>query len=388
MRVGIDALRDRPELVRGLRVGVVTNHTGLDANFRTTADVLVSLGAKVSALFGPEHGYDGTEQDALFIGDTTRQLEGSGSVPLYSLYRSDDDYGVPPGTLDGLDLLVFDMQDVGVRYYTYLSTLGIAMEAAAEVGLPVLVLDRPNPLGGSIEGPPLDSDCRSFVGMYDVPVRHGLTLGEAAHYINAHYLSGRVSLGVVPVDGWGRDLLFPATGLTWVQPSPNVPTFDTVVVYPGTCLFEGTTITEGRGTTRPFEVVGAPWIDADRFARSLNALELPGVRFRPTRFVPAFARYVDEVCGGVQVHPADTMTLRPVAMGLHMVMAARELYPEHMGWLVPPVPGGLYHFDRLIGSKQVRKDIESGASVADLTSGWSSSERDFAHKRAPCMLYQ
>src|SRR5215212_5980147 len=299
MMTGLDALREDPRSVRGRRTGVVTNQTGLDSTFQTTAAVLAAVGAQVAALFGPEHGVDGLLQDALTVEPAVRRVPGAGAVPVYSLYRADDDFGVPAGALAGLDLLVFDMQDVGARYYTYLSTLGVVLEAAAQAGLPLLVLDRPNPLGGTVEGPGLDADCRSFVGRYDIPVRHGLTLGEAACYINQQDLDGRADVMVLRAPGWQRDQLFPATGLSWVAPSPNIPTFDTALVYPGTCLFEGTTMTEGRGTTRPFELVGAPWIDPDEYAATLNGLGLPGVRFRPARFMPAFSRYADQVCGGV-----------------------------------------------------------------------------------------
>ena len=387
MMIGLDALRDDPGRVRGRRIGVVTNHTGLDARFLTTAEVLAAVGARVAALFGPEHGYDGLTQDALFVDHAVRRVPGAGEVPIYSLYRSDDDFGMPDGTLADLDLLVFDMQDVGSRYYTYLSTLGVVLEAIAADGPPLLVLDRPNPLGGTVEGPGLDDDCRSFVGRYDLPIRHGLTLGEAARLINRDVLGGRAEVEVLRAPGWRRDLLFPATGLPWVAPSPNIPTFDTALVYPGTCLFEGTTLTEGRGTTRPFELIGAPWVDPDRYAATLNGRGLPGARFRPARFIPTFSRYADEVCGGVQVHVTDPAALRPVALGLEMVVAARQLYPDQPLWREPPVPGGLYHFDRLIGSRQVRPRIEQGASAADLMGGWAADEQAFERRSAGCRLY-
>jgi uncharacterized protein YbbC (DUF1343 family) len=385
--IGLAALHRDPSSVRGRRVGVVTNPTGCDTIFHPTAEILAAGGARVMALFGPEHGYDGLLQDALTVDHAGRHVPAAGEVPVYSLYRADDDFGLPPGALADLDLLVFDMQDVGSRYYTYLSTLGVVLEAGAEAGLPVLVLDRPNPLGGTVEGPGLDADCRSFVGRYDMPVRHGLTPGEAARYINHTTLADRAEVTVVPAPGWHRDLLFPATGLPWVPPSPNIPTFDTALVYPGTCLFEGTTITEGRGTTRPFELIGAPWIDPDVYAAALNGLDLPGVRFRPARFMPAFSRYADEVCGGVQVHPTDLHALRPVALGLEMVVAARRLYPDQPLWREPPEPGGLYHFDRLIGSRGARPQIEQGATAADLMGGWAANEQAFARRSAGFLLY-
>lgn len=385
--IGLDALREDPANVRGRRIGVVTNQTGLDAAFQPTAAVLAAAGARVVALFGPEHGYDGLMQDALFVDHAVRRVPGVGEVPVVSLYRSDDDYGVPDGVLAGLDLLVFDIQDVGARYYTYLATLGIVLAVIAQAGLPLLVLDRPNPLGGTVEGPGLNADCRSFVGRYDLPVRHGLTVGEAARYINRHDLAGRAEVAVQRMPGWRREMLFPTTGLAWIAPSPNIPTWDTVLVYPGTCLFEGTTMTEGRGTTRPFELVGAPWIDPDAYAGALNGLGLPGVYFRPARFMPAFSRYADQVCGGVQVHPTDPHTLRPVAMGLHMVVAAKKLYPDQMGWREPPQPGGLYHFDRLIGSRAVRTRIEEGASAEELMQGWAENEEAFGQRSAECLLY-
>ena len=347
---GLDRLP--AELVRGMRVGVITNPTGVDRAFRRTADVLTERGAQVVALFGPEHGYHGVEQAGVPVAGGAR--DPATGLPIYSLYQVRDGdahvFGPPPGSLDGLDALVFDIQDVGARYYTYPSTLGILMES---VPLPFIVIDRPNPIGGvHIEGPILDLAYRSFVGRYPVPVRHGLTLGELATLVNRQFLGGKADLTVAPMEGWGREMQFEETGLPWVPPSPNIPTTETALLYPGTCLIEGTNLSLGRGTTRPFEVIGAPWVDPSALVDTLRGLALPGLAFRETYFKPAFDRFAGEVCGGVQIHITEEghRTGLPgiVRSGLHIVAAVLRLYPAAFAWLPA-------HFDRLIGSDGPRR---------------------------------
>lgn len=374
VRSGLDCLPE--QLVRGKRVGVVTNPTGVDCAFRRTADVLAERGARVAALFGPEHGYHGVEQAGVPVASGER--DPATGLPVYSLYHATEGdtqvFGPLPGSLDGLDALVFDIQDVGARYYTYPSTLGILMES---VLLPVIVIDRPNPIGGiHVEGPMLDPAFRSFVGRYPVPVRHGLTLGELATLIHDRFLDGKVDLTVVRMEGWRREMRFDETGLPWVPPSPNIPTPETTLLYPGTCLFEGTNLSLGRGTTRPFELVGAPWIDPPALARALRALDLPGLAFRETYFKPAFDRFAGEVCGGVQIHLTEEGRRAGlpgiVRRGLMMVAAALRLYPERFAWLPA-------HVDRLIGSDEPRHVLAATmgdpAALAPLFSAW---ERDAA----------
>lgn len=376
VRSGLDALP--ATLVRGKRVGVVTNPTGIDRAFRRTAAVLAERGAVVVALFGPEHGYHGAEQAGVPIAGEGR--DAATGAPVYSLYPVHDGdahaFGPPAGSLDGLDALVFDIQDVGTRYYTYPSTLGILME---RVPLPIIVIDRPNPIGGAlVEGPTLDLAFRSFVGRYPVPVRHGLTLGELATLVNDRFLDGHADLTVVSMEGWRREVLFDATDLPWVPPSPNIPTPETTLLYPGTCLFEGTNLSLGRGTTRPFEMIGAPWIDPPEFAGALRALDLPGLAFRETFFKPAFDRFVGEICGGVQVHITGEGRRAGapgiVRSGLAMVATALRLYPEPFTWLPA-------HFDRLIGGDSPRRLLTGSggdaAALAPLFARWERGEGAF-----------
>jgi uncharacterized protein YbbC (DUF1343 family) len=367
----------------------VTNQTGIDNRYHRTAEVLQEKGGQVSAIFGPEHGYYGVEQDALPVADIA-QDRWSG-VPVYSLYRAEDlalgkehlAFSPPPGSLDNLDALVFDIQDVGVRYYTYPTTLGILMET---VNLPIIIIDRPNPIDGvTVEGPGLQSEFSSFVGRYNVPVRHGLTIGELAQLINNLYLKGKAQIEVVRLEGWRREMLFEDTALPWVLPSPNLPTLETARLYPGTCLLEGTNLSVGRGTTRPFEFFGAPWINPTRLAQELNRRQLPGLYFRETYFKPAFDRFVGEVCGGVQAH----ITTKPgpdqiVRSGLEIIAAVLRLYPDYFNWL--PV-----HFDRLIGSVPPRQILVLAegdyAALDPLFDEWHAQEEQFHNLRQDYLLY-
>jgi uncharacterized protein YbbC (DUF1343 family) len=350
--------------------------------------VLAACGARVVALFGPEHGYHGVEQAGVPLAGGER--DPATGLPIFSLYRVMDGeahvFGPPLGSMDGLDLLVFDIQDAGARYYTYPSTLGILME---QVALPILIIDRPNPIGGTrVEGPTLDPAFASFVGRYPVPVRHGLTLGELATLINAEFLGGKAAITVMRMAGWERGMLWQETGLPWVPPSPNIPTPQTALLYPGTCLFEGTNLSVGRGTTRPFEVIGAPWIEPEPLAAALRALDLPGLAFRPTYFKPAFERFAGEVCGGVQVHlTTEGRRLGApeiVRSGLAMVATCARRHPGQFAWL-PQL------FDRLIGSGRPRARImESGGdptALSPLVAAWEADAAAFRTVRARLLLY-
>jgi uncharacterized protein YbbC (DUF1343 family) len=386
VQTGLDRLP--PDLVRGRRVGIVTNPTGIDARFRRTAAVVAGRGAEIVALFGPEHGYHGVEQAGVPLVEDAR--DPATGLPISSLYRATDGdahvFGPPPGSMDRLDLLVFDIQDVGARYYTYPSTLGILME---QVPLPILVIDRPNPIGGVlVEGPVLAPGVSSFVGRYPVPVRHGLTLGELALLINGEFLGGKADVTVAPLSGWARGMRWEEMELPWVPPSPNIPTPETALLYPGTCLFEGTNLSIGRGTTRPFEVFGAPWIEPEVLARDLRALHLPGLAIRPTYFKPAFERFAGAVCGGVQVHLTEEgrRSGAPgiVRSGVRLVGAVARRYPEHFAWLS-------HHFDRLIGSGRPRTAItESGgdpAALAPLFVAWEADGAAFRATRDAYLRY-
>ena len=362
------------DVVQGRNIGVVTNHTGLDRHFRRTADVVVAAGGRVGALFGGEHGIDGLEAEGATIASDTR---------VYSLYNPDDPnpYAPPPGSLDGLDALLFDMQDVGLRYYTYPTTLGILLET---VDLPIYVVDRPNPLGGvEIEGARLDPAFVSFVGRYPIPIRHGLTLGELARYINIRFLNRRADLHILPMSGWQRTTPWEASGLAWVAPSPNLPSIAAVRVYGGTCLLEGTNVSVGRGTTLPFEQTGAPYItDPERLAAEMMRLERPGVTFRATRFKPFAGLYAGQVCGGVQLHlTAPATPTHIVRIGLRLVQTIARLYPDAFDWRPA-------HFDRLIGSDAPRRTIEVGNDLSTIFDTWTTDEAAFADERAAALLYR
>lgn len=370
--------------LRGRRVGLLTNATGVTADLTPLADLLAAApGVTLVALFAPEHGLAAGAAAGEAVASVVHpRLD----VPVHSLYG---EHRAPAAEhLATLDLLVIDVQDVGARFFTYASTVALALEACGRRGTPVLLLDRPNPLGGlMLEGPLLDPACRSFVGMLPVPIRHGLTLGELARFANAALGYG-AALEVLPLAGWRRDRWYDRTGLPWVLPSPNMPTLDTAMVYPGTCLLEGTNLSEGRGTTRPFELLGAPWLDGDALAAALNALALPGVRWRAASFTPGHGRvHVGVPCGGVQLHVTDRAVFRPVEAALHLLATVRRLAPEHFAWRPPPTPDGRPFIDLLAGTPTVRAALDAGVPVAELVAAWRPDLARFAEERRAALLY-
>jgi uncharacterized protein YbbC (DUF1343 family) len=295
-----------------------------------------------------------------------------------------------PAQLAGLDALVIDLQDVGARYYTFQATMLYCLEAADALGLRVLVLDRPNPLGGiAVEGPRLAPGFESFIGAHDAAIRHGLTIGELARLYQAEKKLGNVPLEIVPCEGWRRGMCFEDTGLPWVLPSPNMPTVETAVVYPGQCLLEGTNLSEGRGTTRPFELCGAPWLDAPALAARLNGEGLPGAAFRAAWFVPTFQKHAGRDCGGVQMHVTDRAAFQPVRTSLALLAACRALSGDHFRWRTEP-----YEFvadpiaiDLLFGSSRERLALETGAPWRDIAQAWAPEEKTFAERRRPFLMY-
>lgn len=343
---GIDNIAQYAGLFRGKRLGLVTGPTGVDRRLVSTVNILRER-FHLAALFAPEHGIrgDGQAGDAV---ETT--VDARSGLPVHSLYGAHR--WLPDAIAGEVDMLVFDMQDAGVRYYTYLYTLADVMIGAARLGLPVAVLDRVNPLGGlEVEGNVLDERFASFVGRYTIPARYGLTIGEFARFINGEKSIG-CELSVVPCGGWHRGMYYDDTGLPWVMPSPNLPTVDTSLCYPGMCLIEGTNLSEGRGTTKPFELIGAPWIDPDGFAEEANELVLAGVRFRPASFRPTFSKHAGQLCGGVQLHVTDRQAFRPYRTGLMLLGLARWLYGQFE--FVPAEDGG-YFIDKLLGSDALRQ---------------------------------
>ncbi|MBM3281066.1 MAG: DUF1343 domain-containing protein [Candidatus Handelsmanbacteria bacterium] len=368
-------------LIEGRRVGLITNHSGVDSRLRATADHLHRAnGVELVGLFGPEHGIRGDAADGEKLGGGR---DGRTGVMVHSLYGQSRQ--PTPEMLEGVEVMLIDIQDVGARFYTYLYTMSLAMAACAGRGIPFVVLDRPNPLGGGVlEGNILDPAFASFVGKYPIPVRYGMSMGEMARFFNGEYGIG-AELKVVWLRGWRVEGGWGETGLPWVPPSPNIPSADTAEVYPGMCFFEGTNVAEGRGTPKPFEQVGAPYIEGHVLADALNALELPGVLFRPVYFQPSAAKYAGQVCQGVQVHVVDRRVFRPLRAGLEAVAMVRKLWPDEFAWRVPQ--GGIHNFDLLAGTDQVRLALDRGVPVAELEEGWAEGLRAFGRRREPYLLY-
>jgi uncharacterized protein YbbC (DUF1343 family) len=372
--------------LRGRRVGIVSNPASVDGSLTHVVDALLAApGVTLGAIFGPQHGFRSDVQDNMI--ETPHAKDPERCVPVYSLYS--DTREPTADMLEGLDVLVIDLQDIGARIYTYIYTMANCLRACARLGVPVIVCDRPNPIGGiAVEGPMLDPAYASFVGQFPIPMRHGLTIGEAARLFNEHFGIG-ARLDVVEMTGWSRDQYADATGLPWVMPSPNMPTLDSAIVYPGTVLFEGTMASEGRGTTRPFELVGAPWVHAERFAAAMNAHELPGVHFRPAVFEPTFQKHAKTTCGGCQIHVRDRRAFKPVLTGVALIQEIRAADPSAFAWRKPPYE---YEHDKepidiLAGSPALRTAIDDDASAEDIALSWSADCDRFAALRRRFLLY-
>jgi uncharacterized protein YbbC (DUF1343 family) len=358
--------------ILGARVGLITNSTGVDEHLRDNLSLLIERGVKVEVIFSPEHGLHQTGGPGERMGDGREPRYG---IPILSLYGRTRKPS--PEMLSGLGLLIYDIQDVGARFFTYISTMFLCMEAASDAGLTFMVLDRPNPVTGSIlEGPILKEDLTSFVGMHSIPIRYGLTPGELARlYRREKGLD--LELRVIPMEGWRREMWFDQTGLQWVMPSPNMSTPLTAILYPGMCLLEGTNLSEGRGTTRPFELLGAPWIDPYLLVRRVG--ELNGALLRPCFFKPAFSKYRGEVCGGAQIHLTDRSMFRPVEAVLKLLETIKRLYPDEL--IIDD------RFDLLCGVRSVRRAIEEGDPVEGLIETWNEDLKDFRERSRPALLY-
>jgi uncharacterized protein YbbC (DUF1343 family) len=369
------------------RAGLLCNPASVDRALASARDVVSSaLGGGLVALFGPQHGVRADVQDNMV--ESPHGTDPRLGIPVWSLYSTTRKPA--PAMLEGLDVLLVDLQDVGTRVYTFLWTLRLAMEACGEAGVRVVVLDRPNPLGGeAVEGNRLRSEWASFVGLEPLPMRHGLTLGELARWFRDRR-GVSCDLEVVPMEGWQRAMFWPDTGRPWVLPSPNMPTFDTALVFPGTVLFEGTNASEGRGTTRPFEFVGGPWVDPEALASDLVRASLPGVALRPVTFQPTFQKWAGRSCGGVQLHVTDPRAFQPYRTGLALLQACWRLYREAgFAWRAPPYE---YETERepinlLLGDERVRKGIEQGTDLNRLEGSWAEELREWEEERRSCLLY-
>jgi uncharacterized protein YbbC (DUF1343 family) len=385
VKTGLERLLDRPDVLRGLRVGLVVNPSSITAGLEHAAATLKGRrGLTVTALFGPEHGIAADAQDLVEVGHSRDRETG---LPVHSLYG---ETRVPtPEMLAGVDAMVYDVQDVGSRYYTFVYTMLHVMEACARERKRVVVLDRPNPIGGdAVDGNVLDPEFRSFVGMHPLAVRHGMTAGELALMFREE-LALDVDLRVVPMRGWRRKMAFEDTGLPWVLPSPNIPTVDTAWVYPGGCLVEGTNLSEGRGTTRPFELCGAPWLDGPALARALERERIPGCGFRAASFTPTFQKHANVPCHGVQVHVTDRRAFPAFLAYLLLIHHARGQDEQRFAWRDPPYEYEHVKlpFDILCGTDRVRKAIEGGVSPRRLAAGWKKERAAFQERRKRYLLY-
>ncbi len=387
VKLGLEKILDgNKNSLTNLRVGLICNQASVDHRYRHAADLFYeNADVKLAALFGPQHGIRGDVQDNMV--ETDHGTDKKTNLPVYSLYS--ETRQPTAAMLKDLDALVFDLQDVGCRVYTFIYTMANVMKACAEQGKKMFVLDRPNPINGvSVEGNTLEKGHESFVGQYPIPMRHGLTVGELARLFNREF-DINCEMEVITMDGWAREDYLDETDCPWVMPSPNMPTVDTAVVFPATVYFEGTQVSEGRGTTRPFEIVGAPFIDAQELADALASLRLPGVIFRPIQFLPTFQKHAGKNCAGVFLHASDRRIFEPVITGLAMIKTVRDLYPNDFKWKEPPYE---YVFDRnpfdvINGSLGVRNQIENGASVEEIKSSWRKDEADFRELRKEYLLY-
>lgn len=383
VKIGLDVLLKSNKIKDIGRVGLISHPPAILHDYAHVLDTLMQSGAHIAALFGPEHGFDASAADGASVNDQTDRRTG---LPVFSLYGPNKEPS--QAMLSGVDTLVFDMQDVGVRFYTFISTLFYVLRGAAAAGKSVIVLDRPNPINGRVvAGPPLESGFESFVGIAPMPLRHGLTMGELARYFNSDF-GFHADLTVVPMQGWQRSMWFDETGLPWVPLSPGMPHLSTAIVYPGMCFLEGTNLSEGRGTALPFEIAGAPWLDGHTLAQSLNQLNLPGVRFRPVSFAPTFSKHSGQTCSGVQVHVTDRASFKPIQTALHLIAACRAQAHKDFSFLSSSWEGGKPHFDLLAGSASVRQGLEAERPVVDIARDWDQSLEEFAQKWQKVLLYE
>lgn len=387
IKLGLETLLEQPSRYLGSeRVGLICNQASVDHGFRHAADLLYEHPeVNLRALFGPQHGIRGDVQDNMI--ETEHAVDAVTGLPIYSLYSETRE--PTEAMLKDVDVLVFDMQDVGCRIYTFAYTMANSMVAAKRFGKKVIVCDRPNPINGrDVAGNVLETEQASFVGLYPMPTRHGMTLGELAQLFNDKF-GIACDLSVTPMEGWDRVCWLDETDTPWVLPSPNIPTLDSATVFPGTVHFEGTQVSEGRGTTRPFELIGAPYIDAEKYAQRLNELNFAGTHFRSCVFRPTFQKHGGLSCGGVQIHVIDRSVFEPVSVGVAMVKVAYELYPEEFRWKEPPYE---YVYDRnpfdvIAGTSRIREVIESRGSIEDLWSWWAPNLEEFKRVREAYLIY-
>jgi len=403
VKLGLEVFLEKHlDLIRGKRVGLITNPSGVDSRLQSTVDLLARHPEiQLVALYGPEHGVRGDSQAGEYV---PFYIDKKYHIPVFSLYgqsmkpepgmlKNIDEFMRSFDTRDtekipeksmvkDIDVVVYDIQDVGTRVYTYIATMAYAMQACAESGIDFIVLDRPNPINGTdMEGPVLEyPDYSSFVGLYPVPLRIGLTMGEMARLFNDKFLAKKAKLTVIPMEGWQRTMWYDQTSLPWIFPSPNIPTLDAATVYPGQVFLEGTNVSEGRGTTRPFELFGAPWIDGFELAKNLNGLKLAGVAFREAWFTPTFSKFQGKICGGAELHVVDRTRYRPLATTLNIIKTIRDMYPQDFQFHKD-------YFDKIMGTAKVREALERGTSIEEITRSFAAGLAGFAELRKAYLLY-
>lgn len=387
VKLGVEKfLEEKLQFLKNQKIGLICNQASVNHKFEHAADLFFEHSEiNLTALFGPQHGIRGDVQDNMI--ETSHTIDKKTGLPVYSLYSETREPTAE--MLEKVDTLVFDLQDVGCRVYTFIYTMAYAMRACAKYDIKFIVLDRPNPINGKdVEGNLLEKGHESFVGMFPLPMRHGLTVGELSLLFNKEFEIG-CDLEVISMDGWKRELFYDETDCPWVIPSPNMPTVDTAVVFPGTVMFEGTKVSEGRGTTRPFELVGAPYFDGQEFAESLKDLNLPGVIFRPTNFLPTFQKHKDTTCSGVFLHVTDRNEFEPVLTGVALIKTAYDLYGEKFEWKNPPYE---YEFERnpfdvINGTTKIREFIENRGSLESIKLFWENDVKEFNNLREGFLLY-
>jgi len=403
VKPGIEVfLENYLDLVKGKRVGLITNPTGVDSNLESVIDLFYkNKEINLVALYGPEHGVRGNAQAGEYI---SFYIDEKYNIPVFSLYgqsmkpeagmlKNIDKYmrsfdtvktgKIPEASMvESIDVLIFDIQDVGTRIYTYIATMAYCMQASAENGIDFIVLDRPNPINGiDLEGPILEyPQYSSFVGFYPLPVRHGMTVGELAGFFNDKFLEKKVNLTVIAMEGWERKMWYDETSLPWVIPSPNMPTLHAATVYPGQVFLEGTNISEGRGTTKPFEIFGAPWIDGFELTKKLNELSLPGIKFREVWFTPTFSKYKEELCGGAEIHVVDRNQYRPFESSLHIIKTIMNVYPNHFKFYNE-------YIDKIMGTSKIREALEKGIDVKSIIISYDEELDNFSKLRKSYLLY-
>lgn len=379
IRNGIDRISEYKVVFEGKRLGLITSVSGVDVNLRSTIEILAE-GFRLTALFSPEHGVRGNVDAG---GEVLTYQDPYTGITVHSLYRKDSKR-LTEEMLDLVDAVVYDIQDVGTRYYTFISTMYYAMKECQRYGKEFILLDRINPLGDRVEGNLITKEKKSFVGAYPICMRYGLTAGELAGMV---YREQKYDfpLTVIPVEGWSREQLFPQTGNIWIMPSLGIPRFETALLYSGTCLFEGTNLSEGRGTSAPFEIIGAPYVDAYRFTAYMNDKRIPGTIFSPAYFTPASSKYEKESCQGVHIHITDANVLNPTELGLKLLYAFRECYPKDFTFLPPCEEGGRRSIELLFGNDKI---MDENVTLNELLEEYRRDSREFYERKKKFHLYE